>query len=618
MMRVALFLSGFISLTPSAWAAGFDSPLHSVAWAAMSDGARAAAVMGCVIIPAIVLCVLAAGGRKERRLGLALVGVLALLWGSYARLAGTIYYIDPVGGASGNDGLSEAAPKSAYSQLAPSAGDIIYFKRGTTHSGQITCTSGSSPNYTIYGAYGTGANPILTTNNNVFLCQDRDFVRWENLTIRPTLATAAGIRADRPEDLVIDGVEFDGTGGGLDGIRMEAISTGGSQTFNRVTIRNSWFHDFAQGDGIRAFIGATDAAVVAVGVTVTGNTFERIGKAPARFSYQNASFGVRDHLWRSFVFTDNVVRESLNSTPTTIDDDQCLHFRNVRETTFGNSIIARNRITNCGRNASQASPNDTTLITGFWFEGMTKVIVMDNIGEDIRTPRNDGGIFFLDSNTAAADQYVTTGNHFLRNRASSASGNEGCVPFTATQCNNSEGFSVTRGASGNYFIANIAYGNPIGFHVTGNAGVNYWYHNAASANKYGYYLQTNSGDTPAGLAQVMRNNVGSGNYTFDYRHGSTPKADEQYNLFRTMDGDTQDATSLTSDPKFIGGTNPMTPEGFRPRADSPLCGAGIHVGKLYDKAGRKYRTPPSIGAFECRGGRAPISSRRAASVRVSR
>jgi len=511
----------------------------------------------------------------------------------------TTWYIDPVGGASGNAGTSEGAPKSAYSQLTVAAGDEIYFKRGTSHSGQITCTSGNSAgDPTLYGAYGTGNAPILTINNNVFLCQDKDFVRWENLTIRPTSSTAAGIRADRPQDLVIDNVEFDGTGGGLDGIRMEAISTGGSQTMDRVTIQNSYFHDFTQGDGIRAFIGATDAAVVSVGMTTTGNIFERIGKAPARFSYQSASFGVRDHFYRSFTFTDNIVRDSLNSTPSTIDDDQCLHFRNIRETTLGLSVIARNTITNCGRNPEQITGNDTALLTGFWFEGMTNVLVYDNVGDDIRTPNGDGGIFFLDSNTAAADEYVTQNNYFLRNVARNASGNTDCVPFTVTQCNNSEGFSVTRGASGNVFVSNIAYNNPIGFHVTGNAGVNTWYHNVAGSNDYGFYLQTNSGDTPAGLAQVMSNNAACGNAVFDYRHGSSPKANETYNLICTMDGDTQDATTLTAGPQWVGGPTPTTAEGFRPNAGSPLIRAGTPTSAKYDFRGRRFNIPPSIGAYE--------------------
>lgn len=516
----------------------------------------------------------------------------------------TSWYIDPVGGASGNAGTSEGAPKSAYSQITGAAGDEYYFKRGTTHSGQIVCTSGNSTaDPTLYSAYGTGARPILTINNNVFLCQDKDFVQIENLHIRPTLSTAAGIRADRPQDIVIDGNYFDGSGGALDGIRMEAISTGGSQTMDRVTISDNEFADFTQGDGIRMFIGATDAAVVSVGVTVTGNTFDNIGKAPARFSYQNASFGVRDHYYRSFTFTDNTVTNSLNSTPTTIDDDQCLHFRNIRETTLGSSVIARNSITNCGRSPSDAAGNDTALLTGFWFEGMTNVLVYDNVGDDIRTPNADGGIFFLDSNTSASDEYVTTGNYFMRNVARNASGNTDCVPFTVTQCNNSEGFSVTRGANGNYFISNIAYNNPIGFHVTGNAGVNYWYNNTAGSNDYGFYLQTNSGDTPAGLAQVMTNNAACGNSTFDYRHGSSPKATETYNLICAMDGDTQDATTLTSIPQWAGGASPDSVAGFKPNClTSPLKDAGTNVGAIQDFTGRYFTGTPEIGAYACQGG----------------
>ena len=51
----------------------FDSPLRSTAWALMSDLARVAAVIGCALIPAIVLGLHAAGGA-----GAAEVGVVTL------------------------------------------------------------------------------------------------------------------------------------------------------------------------------------------------------------------------------------------------------------------------------------------------------------------------------------------------------------------------------------------------------------------------------------------------------------------------------------------------------------------------------------------------------------
>lgn len=95
-----------------AWAGSFDSPLRSVAWHTMSDAARIAAVIGCVFIPAIVLGMLAAGERKERRLALALFSALALLWGSYARLAGTVWYFRPASDCAFNgDGTAyDCAP----------------------------------------------------------------------------------------------------------------------------------------------------------------------------------------------------------------------------------------------------------------------------------------------------------------------------------------------------------------------------------------------------------------------------------------------------------------------------------------------------------------------------
>lgn len=526
--------------------------------------------------------------------------------------AATPWFVSTAKGSSSYPG-TEALPKSAASQLTVAAGDEVYFERGTAHPFQITCVSGnSSSDPTVYGAYGTGAAPILTTNNNVFICQDKDFVQFENIRIRPTLSTAAAVRADSPQDLYFINVEFDGTGGGLDGIRTEAI-TSATQTMNNVIVRNSWFHDFAQGDGIRMVIGPGDGPLVSVGVSVTGSLFERIGKAPARFTYQNASFGGRDHGYRSFTFTDNTVRDSLLVTPAVVDDDQCLHFRNIRETTLGQSVIARNLIKNCGRVAG-----DATEITGYWFEGLKNVLVYDNVADGIFAPDKDGGAFFLDSSCFAlvncsspASDYVSEGNYFLRNEARNTYSNKLCTPFTAVQCNNSEGFSITRGANGNTFVANIAYMNAIGFHVTGNAGQNFYYNNVAVGNDYGIWIQTNNGDTPPGAAQIIRNSIFWGNAVTDYQYATSfPKADEQFNDIGTIVNSTKHGTDLSVDPKFIGGPKPSTADGFQLKPTSPLIGAGTYVGKILDFTGRKMPIPANIGAF----GQHMAASRRTATL----
>ena len=86
--------------------------------------------------------------------------------------------------------------------------------------------------------------------------------------------------------------------------------------------------------------------------------------------------------------------------------------------------------------------------------------------------------------------------------------------------------------------------------------------------------------------------------TFDLQNG----ADGTLALWKVAG---QDASSQETDAMLVGGANPTSLDGFRPRLDSPLCGAGTYVGKIFDKTGRRIMPPVTIGAFQCANGRAP-------------
>lgn len=103
---------------------------------------------------------------------LALTTALGLA-GSGVSHAGTPYYVDSVGGADGNDGLTEAtAWKNLYraNQHALGPGDSLLFKRGGQWRGTLQLRGGSAAGGVVtYGAYGTGEKPKLlgsaTLNN---------------------------------------------------------------------------------------------------------------------------------------------------------------------------------------------------------------------------------------------------------------------------------------------------------------------------------------------------------------------------------------------------------------------------------------------------------------------
>ena len=78
------------------------------------------------------------------------------------------YYISSVSGNDANSGTSTTAAwktitklNSSFSTLLP--GDAVLFNRGETFYGSIIVSkSGSSGSPIVIGAYGTGANPVIT------------------------------------------------------------------------------------------------------------------------------------------------------------------------------------------------------------------------------------------------------------------------------------------------------------------------------------------------------------------------------------------------------------------------------------------------------------------------
>jgi uncharacterized repeat protein (TIGR02059 family) len=106
----------------------------------------------------------------------------------------TDYYISSSGNDS-NNGLSASTPwktiakvNSSFSTLKP--GDRILFNRGDTFYGSITVTkSGSVGNPITIGAYGTGANPIITGFTTVNAWTDLGSNIWESTSAVSTLST---------------------------------------------------------------------------------------------------------------------------------------------------------------------------------------------------------------------------------------------------------------------------------------------------------------------------------------------------------------------------------------------------------------------------------------------
>jgi len=92
------------------------------------------------------------------------------------------------------------------------------------------------------------------------------------------------------------------------------------------------------------------------------------------------------------------------------------------------------------------------------------------------------------------------------------------------------------------------------------------------------------------MSMAIVSDVGT---TGTYSHAISSSA-----MTATFGGTWTSANPTTTDPQFLGGTSPTTAEGFRPNAGSPLIRAGTPTAAKYDYRGRRFNTPPSIGAYE--------------------
>jgi len=121
------------------------------------------------------------------------------------------YYVDATTGDDGDSGLTEALAWQTIGQVNGetfSAGDYILFKRGETFSGQLRIQGGASGAPVFYGAYGTGANPILDNAGASWVVVTDHYaaspVSWfvlENLQI--TGSTQRGLSLDQSSHFVV-------------------------------------------------------------------------------------------------------------------------------------------------------------------------------------------------------------------------------------------------------------------------------------------------------------------------------------------------------------------------------------------------------------------------------
>jgi hypothetical protein len=129
---------------------------------------------------------------KENR-GVIVKVFLSILMISFSVVSNaTTYYVSNTGNDS-NSGLTISLPWKTISKVNTTtlkAGDQILFQRGGTFYGSLTIRqSGISGNPIVFGAYGTGSNPVVTGFTNVAAWTNLGGNIWESTSTVSTLST---------------------------------------------------------------------------------------------------------------------------------------------------------------------------------------------------------------------------------------------------------------------------------------------------------------------------------------------------------------------------------------------------------------------------------------------
>jgi polysaccharidase protein len=222
------------------------------------------------------------------------------------------FYVDSRIGSDASDGSASTpwASIDAVNRAGLQAGDTVLFARDATFSGTIDLhASGAAGAPITFGAYGTGADPLITGGNNGVSGNGQDFITVRDLHIANV--NGAGVISFGSNDWMIDNVHVDHAGGGwVPG--NDDFSAFQFRGVSNLTIENSSY-DHITGDGV--FLWEAN------GVKILNNDFETPQGETADniHTYQMHGYEIRGNTLSFADATDSgkgnmVVQESSDGT----------------------------------------------------------------------------------------------------------------------------------------------------------------------------------------------------------------------------------------------------------------------------------------------------------------
>ena len=326
----------------------------------------------------------------------------------------TTYYVDATDGLDTNDGLSEGGAWKTIAKVngaAFVAGDTILFQRGEEWGERLNVPASGSDGLPItFGAYGTGADPILDANGEayVFNIGDNDYITVSGLKI--VGGTARQITNTRPSSHIIisDMVLEDGADNAI------MLGNGGAGTITDITIDNVTITDVA--DQAIIVENFTDLTITdcTISVPLVGD-----GVGKGIFIPVDGNVGTLTIARNTITGTESIGIELGDQTPryptgTIVVEHNVISGcpQSGLEDFGSNAIYRYNRVTNCDAHGIFIRDTSTAQVIGN--------IVYDNAWSGIRV--QDG--------TVGVKVYNNT--LYQNNTANNAYDAEICVDNTAT------------------------------------------------------------------------------------------------------------------------------------------------------------------------------------------
>ncbi len=528
-----------------------------------------------------------------------------------------IYYVNTLADAGG-DGTTSATTGEhcAWDTIADvnaasfSAGDSILFNKGCTWREQLTVpSSGSVGSPITFGAYGTGANPIINGADLVTTWSDSDSDVWEAAcTTQPYQ------------------VFFDGTKGTL--VASEVACNSAGKWFwasNVLYIYSTSDPDTAfTSPGIEAsarryciYASAKDY------ITVDGFDTTKAGAVNAasyNVAFSNSDYGIIQNFTTTYGHHSGIyvgsgahdclvynVEASYNG-PGGVgigvwdvnSDDNEISYCDVHD----------NYSTGITNHGAEATPNGPD---GTWIHHNQ---LYDNGGKGISVTLGTNSVVEYNTIYGNGSVDVTDGIRFGSGDLADFYGTGNICRYNTISTSTMTGIYIYYETDFQIYY-NLIYNNgDNGIQLSHHAGGAVYNNTLYNNNEYPILIT----QTSPGANVLIKNNVihtstnktygifiydaAVGHYTSDYNciyetYFGRIETGGNYSLadWRTATG--QDAHSMLADPLFV---STVTPD-FRLQSGSPCKDAGVEVGLTLDYAGKPVpiNTTPDIGAYEFQG-----------------